>query len=464
MKVIKGGTVIAASDGVHSARLADIRIVDDRIAAIEPPDQTVPEGDWQVIHAAGMIVAPGFVDDHRHLWQTPLRGLAADLTALGYRSDVRGMFGPHYTPEDLYVGTLAGALDALDSGITTIGDFAHVMNGPEFADASLAALEASGMRASFGYGTPTSQDAGAWYSNSKLGHAEDIRRVCKSLSSELVNVFMAARPPYLVSPEVTQNDWALARDLGIRLHLDGGLGGGMWGGVRHFALRNLSDVGLAGPDTTYVHCNNLADDEYKIIADTGGHVTISPFAEMNVGHGMPAIAATTGAGIRPSLSGDFVTQTSADMFSVMRAAISASRGLEGYKAFHEERGIDAWTITSADMLEFATQRGAHSLGMEKEIGAISEGMKADIIVIDANSLHLSPVNDPIGTLVMQATPRDVDTVLVNGKVVKQAGRLLRQDITAIRDRLNACRDRLYGAAGINAEGQQQSPGTSVWSW
>lgn len=464
MKVIKGGTVIAADEGKNTARIADIRIVDDKIVAIEPSDQTNVEGDWQVINAAGMIVAPGFVDDHRHLWQTPLRGLAADLTAPGYRSEVRGMFGPHYTPEDLYIATLAGALDALDSGITTIGDFAHVMNGPEFADASLAALADTGMRAAFGYGTPTTGDASAWYSNSKRGHANDIRRVCKGLSSELVSVFMAARPPYLTTPEITMNDWSLARDLGIRLHLDGGLGGGMWGGVRHFALRTLAEMDLAGADTTYVHCNNLADDEYKVIADTGGHVSISPFAEMNVGHGMPAIAATVGAGIRPSLSGDFVTQTSADMFSVMRAAISASRGLAGYRAFNEEHGIETWSVTSAEMIEFATQRGAHSLGMDDKVGAISEGMKADIIMIDANSLHLAPVNDAVGTLVMQATPRDVDTVLVNGRVVKQAGRLLHHDLAGIRDKLNACRDRLFVAAGVNVQDPRQPQSASVWSW
>lgn len=443
----------------------DVFIEDDRITVVEPSADHAQEG-WEIIDAAGMIVMPGLVDDHRHLWQTPLRGLAADLTAPGYRGDIRGRFGPHYTPEDLHIATLAGALDAIDSGVTTIGDFAHIMNGPEFADKSMDALRQSGIRVVFGYGTPTDADSDAWYKHSSFGHSEDIGRVVEDARKKggQVGVMMAARAPYLMTDEVVRHDFGLARELGIRIHIDGGLGGGVWGGVRHYPIRQYEELGLLGPDVTYVHCNNLAEDEYAAIAQSGGHVSVSPIAELNVGHGIPAIAPLLAAGVRPSLSGDYVTQAGGDMFGVMRMALSVSRGVQGRDAFNAMRGIDEWDLHVGDMLDFATAGGAASLGHGSEIGRLAPGMQADIVLIDARSLRLMPMNDPVATIVMQATPGDVDTVMIGGRILKQDGRLTNPDLDEIIGRLADCRNRLFERAGVSLGGRFAEGKRSSWEW
>src|SRR5690606_28508051 len=111
-----------------------------------------------------------------------------------------------------------------------------------------------------------------------------------------------------------------------------GLGGGKWG-PRHYPIRLLREAGLLADDTTYIHCNNLDDDEYRLIAASGGSISMSPCAEMHVGHGLPATGRALAAGIRPALSIDYVTQVAGDMFATMRSVLATERGLRSRAAF-----------------------------------------------------------------------------------------------------------------------------------
>jgi len=131
----------------------DVLVEDDRIAAVGAPDAAAPGDaevvDVEVVDARDRIVLPGLVDSHRHLWQSALRGIAGDWTLGQYFARMRGVLGGHFRPEDTYAGTLLGAVEALDAGITTVVDWSHNINGPEHADAAWAALEAGGGRAVF---------------------------------------------------------------------------------------------------------------------------------------------------------------------------------------------------------------------------------------------------------------------------------------------------------------------------
>jgi 5-methylthioadenosine/S-adenosylhomocysteine deaminase len=446
--VLSGGTVVTGYPLGEVRPRADVWISGETIVAITPAgERSVPAG-CEVINASGAIVMPGLIDTHRHLWQTALRGMSSDLIAPEYRHELREALVPLYRPEDVYASTLSGAIEVLDCGITTLLDWVHIMNSPEHADASVAALRASGIRAIFAHSCPNDSEAIRWWSNSDRNHPHDVMRLRRVLSDDNAKVTMAfgARAPQLVQRQVRVHDWRLARELDLRIVTDGGIGGGMWGG-RTYPIRLLQEDGLLGPDCVYVHCNNLAADEYALIADTGGFISISPCAEMHVGFGMPGTMNALSHNIRPALSTDSVTFVSGEMFGTMRSTLSAVRAMLGYLATQRERGVARWELTTADILDFATRCGAAALGMSERTGTLAEGKLADIVILNTRSPRLSPTNNPIATIVLQATPADVDTVIVGGQVVKRNGTLTCCDPDAVRTGVVKSRDWLIQNGG-----------------
>lgn len=418
--VLAGGDVVSMDPGIGVLRSADVAFEDGVITQV---GGTVDRAGATVLDAAGRIVLPGFVDSHRHTWQTQLRGLAVDCTAPQYRTVIRHRFGPAYRPDDVYAGTLLGALEALDCGVTTLVDWAHIMNTPEHADASVAALTDAGIRAVFAYGTPNGEDAQAWYDRSELPHPADIRRVRDRYFGDdrgLRTLALGARPPHNVTPEVLRHDWRLARDLGIRLTVDG-VGRGRWSGLRHDDFGELERAGLLGPDTTYVHGNQLTDRDIAVLAASGGTSSIAPEVEMSCGHGTPATGRLVAAGVRPSLSTDVPAMSGPDMFTVMRITLAAERmRLTG----DPSSWPDSWQLGVRDVLEFATRAGAEACGLGDRTGSLTPGRRADIVLVDRSGLNLTAVDDPVAAVVCFAGVRDVDTVLVDGVVVKRSGRLV----------------------------------------
>lgn len=146
--LVKGGRLLTMADGVEETA-ADLLIEGTRIAAI---GRGLAVADAETLDATGMIVLPGFVDTHRHVWQTPLRTLAADWSLYDYFTQMRLVYGSFFTAEDAYLGNLAGALEALAAGVTTVVDHCHVINTPEHADEAIRGLDEAGIRAVFCYG------------------------------------------------------------------------------------------------------------------------------------------------------------------------------------------------------------------------------------------------------------------------------------------------------------------------
>jgi cytosine/adenosine deaminase-related metal-dependent hydrolase len=447
-KVVVGGTIVTGHAEASALHGMDVWIAGDVILDVLPGGAKTVPSDCEVIDASGCIVMPGLIDSHRHLWQTTLRGLSSDLIAPEYRHQLREALVPIYRPDDVYAATLAGALEALDCGITTVLDWAHIMNSPAHADASIAALRDSGIRGVFAHSAPNDFEAPSWWANSARKHPEDARRVREVLFDDSARVTMAlgARAPQLVQKEVRIHDWNLARELGLRITTDGGIGGGFWGG-RKYPIKLLFEDDLLGPDCCYVHCNNLTSEEYKLIADTGGSISMSPCGELHVGFGFPATLAALEHGIRPALSIDSVIFVAGDMFGTMRTTLGQMRGMLGWMATQNDTGVESWNITTADILEFATLRGAAALGLESRTGSITAGKQADIVLLNTRSIRMAPANNPIAAIVLQASPADVDTVLVAGEVVKRQGKLVVRDQDAALRQLIESRDWLLGHGG-----------------
>ncbi len=200
------------------------------------------------------------MDTHRHTWESLIRATGPDWSHAQYFTGVRTVMGGLYTPEDNYVGNLLGALEALDSGITTLYDWSHNNNSPEHADASVEGLKDSGIRGVFAYGNSNAE----WFPpNTIATNYDDIRRVRKQhfpSDDGLVTMAVAARGPQFTTLDITEKDFRTARDLGVRITVH--VGDGLWGFSR--PLVQLQSRGLLGDDTTYVHCNTIGDERIPV--------------------------------------------------------------------------------------------------------------------------------------------------------------------------------------------------------
>jgi cytosine/adenosine deaminase-related metal-dependent hydrolase len=413
--LIQGGIVVTMeSQGV--LRNADVLIEGGRILAI---GRQLPAQDAHIIDAGKMIVLPGFVDAHRHCWQGAIRNIAVDTDLKGYFGDILASLAPRYRPEDVYAGTLSSDVEALDSGITALYDWAHIMNSPAHADEAIRAHRRSGMRVVFGYGFPNISPEWFYESAKPLACDEVIRVRDTYFAGQrgLLTLGLALRgPEHMSTFEVTRSDWTLARDLGLPISVHVGTGSD---GVKYHAIQRLHDAGLLFEDTSYVHCVTLTDEDRKRIRDSGGYCISTPAVEMMMDFGIPGINKALAAGMRPGLGVDVVTTVGGDMFTQMRAAHQVAR----MQAFLEkEQGYGA--VTSADILSFATIDGARAIGLGDSVGSLKEGKCADLLLLRTDRIALSPLNDPIGAIVAAATVADVDTVIVDGIIKKREGTLI----------------------------------------
>ncbi|MGI5242023.1 amidohydrolase family protein [Dactylosporangium sp. CA-139066] len=420
--LLTGGTVVSLDPSVGDLKRADVLLEAGVIVAVA---ERIDAPDAAVIDATDRIVMPGFVDTHRHTWQTALRGAGADWTFAEYLAAIHGRLRPCYRPEDVYLGNLLGRLEALHSGVTTMLDWFHCAQSPEHADAAVAALRDVPGRSIFCYGA-------GWGTTDPIG--AEVRRVRSGLSGDgLVTMALGLRGPELTTMDTVAEELRLAAELRLRtsVHIESG-------GTRR-PIAELRAHGLLRDTTTFVHANRIGDDELRMLADAGASVSISPDVELKMGMGWPETGRMLAAGLRPTLSVDDCPSNGGDMFATMRTAYAVQRGLDG-------------GLRSRDLLEFATVDGARACGLAARTGSITPGKDADIILLRADDLTVFPVNHPAGTIVTAGHPGLVDTVIVAGRVVKRDGVLVDVDLPALRSRLVASRDRIAAAAGVALDG------------
>lgn len=393
-----------------------------------------------VIDGTDRAVLPGFVDTHRHTWQGAIRQVGTGWDFPKYRQHIQLTWGPEFTPDDVYIGNLTGALGALDAGITTLRDESHIQNSTQHTDAAIAALRDSGIRGVFAFGWP-SIDSNKWMLRGEATHPEDIRRVRSDVLADddaLVTLQAMLRGPELSTLDVTSKDLAMARELGIRSSMH--VGNGPWG-PEFRGIGSLGDAGLLAEDLLFIHCCTSDDDELKMLADSGAHASVSAAVEAVLpGLGAPATGRLLAAGIRPSLSIDTEASVAGDMFNVMRAALTAQN--VGISIAPDTYGTLP-AFTPADLLAMATIEGARASGLDHKSGSITPGKDADLIVIRLDDANLLPANDIAASIVGAGHPGNIDTVFVAGEVRKYGGRLVGCDIADIRARAEASRDRLF---------------------
>ncbi|MGN9758454.1 amidohydrolase family protein [Streptomyces sp. SD31] len=438
--LLRAGHVLSMDPAIGDLPHGDVLIEDGTIAAV---DREI-SADAEVLDMTGRIVIPGFVDTHRHTWEAPIRGVAPDATLDDYFVDILDTFAPLYTPEDVYAGNLAGSLECLNAGITTLVDWSHINNTPEHPDAAIQALTETGIRAQYAYGSANTSLADYWFESKIAVPGDDVRRIrAQYFASDdgLLTMALATRGPGFCTNEVVTSEWALARELGIPItvHVAMGRLAGRFGMVKQ-----LNDLGLLGPDTTYIHCCYLHEDEWRMVADSGGTVSIAPQVEVQMGHGWPPVMKAIEYGLRPSLSIDVVTTVPGDMFTQIRAAFGAERARVNADCWKANMPVPDTMLTARQMLEIATVNGAHVAGVEDRTGSLTPGKRADVVAIDATALNVAPVHDAAAAVTLSADVSNVDTVIVDGVIRKRDGRLV-ADPDRARRLVQESRDRLLTA-------------------
>jgi 5-methylthioadenosine/S-adenosylhomocysteine deaminase len=425
--VIRNAYVLTMDASLGDLPGADVHVRNGAIAAV---GRAIAAPGAERIDGTGMIVLPGLIETHWHLWTTLLRSLSGDKQEHGYFPTSRTV-GTFYGPDDMYAAARLAAAEAVHSGITFVHDWCHNVRSPEFAQADLRALREAGIRARFSYGSPT----GA--SNDATIDLDDLKRLREGWADYsnggLLTLGLAWRG---TASQATLRDYSVARDLGLPISVHANNFKSSAGGIAAIARQNL-----LGPFVQVIHAIWCSPEEMKALADSGATISVSPYTELRIGFGMPLAAEFVAAGIPVGLSVDTPALSgNADMFAIMKAIQNIENG----------RALDEFKLSARRVLELATIGGARSMGLDEEIGSLTPGKRADLIMVNTRALNLGVFSEPAHMLVEAAQPANVDTVVVDGKILKRGGELVNVVATEVIDAAGAAYAAVHKRSG--------------WSW
>jgi 5-methylthioadenosine/S-adenosylhomocysteine deaminase len=432
--LVKGGAVITVDPALGVMPCADVRIRDGAIDAV---GRDLESDDLEVIDASGMIVMPGLIDTHCHMWSTLGRNFVAD-DGFGYYP-AKWATAHLYSPEDFHASVLLGLAELANGGVTTVHNWSHNSRSSAHVDAELRAHEVLPLRARY-----------------SLGHIE-------GLAPDTPNLF----------PDVSRirNEWCspggrMKGLLGLGLNLRGmvqseaaifhqememALRAGLPVSIHATQSRpNLDDAasyerrGYLGPDFLFCHYVAASQSDRDAMARTGTPLSFATLSEMRLGHdGDPrqAFLNMRAAGVLISLSSDAASIAPLNMLEAMRVTWNMAVPHE------DDESKVAHPLSFAETIEMATLNGAKALGLGDMTGSLTPGKRADVIMINTNDVNIAPAAHPNTTIVQSASPVNVDTVMVDGRILKRGGKLVGIDVEAILAAAKGSALRIRSAAG-----------------
>jgi cytosine/adenosine deaminase-related metal-dependent hydrolase len=436
--LFKGATILPMHEGAEDLPIGDLLVEGDRIAAIAPK---LDVADAETIDASGTVLCPGFVDTHRHTWQTLLHGVRTDWNLLDYMTYIRGMYCVCHEPEDAALANWVGALEALDSGITTLVDHSHLQLSEAHSDALAEGFIRSGIRGIHCYGTYRNLayrpgqdssdlprllgDVNAPLDEWQRRNATRIRDKYFGDTSGRVRFGIASREfETLAESDSMLAELRWARTLQparISIHV------GMSAREPLNVVRALHEAGEIGPDLLFIHGNHLGNAELQMIIDGGASISSAIEIEMTYGAN-PVVERFTAMGGQSSLGIDATIDFGGDMFGQMRALLNVWR-LE--RALKNPLKMTR-KVHQRKVLEIATVSAARAIGFGHIAGSLAVGKKADLLLMRIDALGLAPMADPYAAVVTYGHPSLVDTVMVDGCIVKRQGKLVGIDWPAVR--------------------------------
>jgi cytosine/adenosine deaminase-related metal-dependent hydrolase len=445
--IIRNGAVVSLDPEVGEYDDADVLIDGGEIVEV---GRGLTASADEEIDASDHIVLPGFVDSHIHLAQTQVRGIAGDWSLMGeYFEHMLGNITGLYQPEDMYLGGLFGAFEKLYTGTTTALDWSYP-NTLEHGERAVDALQDAGLRAVYTYGPP-GDDAARWWFESDVGlpeeHIRDLHEA-KIRDDDLLSLALGLRGPDFCVDETALADLELARDLDAlaTVHMGAALWPSSVYGEDYQGFGCYRDE--LGPDVNVAHGNHFSQADVDHAVDAGASFSATPEVEMQMGHGIPVTGKVLEAGGRPAWGVDVCSNINGDIGSQMRVGMQVQRMFDNQEILEGGEEVTEVSIACRETLEMATIEGARALGLEDEIGTVTPGKRADLVLLQANDFLTAPSLDPVQTAVFQSDPAQIDTVLVDGEVVKRDGELTNPLVDEEFDRFVASGERLVDEAGL----------------
>lgn len=381
--------------------------------------------DQQLIDAAGCVLMPGLVNAHTHLYQVLLRAVWEDLELMPWLKRIYGC-ARVLRPEHFYTGSLLACAEAIRSGVTTVCEHNFLNPSPECARETLRAMREAGLRSVF---ARTIMDTGEIVPECTREKPETAFRRIETLLAEHAGVdklsFMTGpnTPPINTTPGLLKEIrcFADAKSLGISAHVAESKS--VVECVRSEHGKNgvvefLHQFGIPTSNSIFAHSVHVSSDEIRILKETGASVSHNPVSNMMLGDGVAPVVEMLHEGVNVALGTDGAASNhSQDLFDTMKAASLLQ------KVHHQDAGV----ITPYEVLRMATLGGAKALGLDTICGTVELGKRADLILLNLNTLHNQPINDVVSQIVHCAKASDVQTVIVNGELLMRDRRLMRHD-------------------------------------
>jgi 5-methylthioadenosine/S-adenosylhomocysteine deaminase len=421
--LIRGATVITL-DADNLIFEGDVFIEHGRIRALGAFLNSSNTG-VEVIDARGSVLLPGFVQTHVHLCQTLFRGAADDLALIDWLKNRIWPMEAAHTAESVYASARLGIAELIRGGTTC----ALTMETVRHTDAVFTAVEETGFRATVG---KCMMDKGQdvpplllEQTEASIAESLDLLECWHGQLDNRIRYCFAPRFALSCSREMLQRIARIAQERGVVVHTHASENKNEIEVVElETGLRNieyLNEVGLTGSHVVLAHCVHLDENEFEVLARTGTHVAHCPSSNLKLGSGFAPIPEMMKRGISVSLGADGAPcNNRLDMFTEMRTAALIQKALHG-----------ADTLPALSVLRMATINGAKALGLEKEIGSIEAGKRADLTLVNLDRLHTTPRPDPVSTIVYAAEAGDVETVIIDGRVVMRNRELTTLDEQAV---------------------------------
>lgn len=429
--VIRNAYVMTMDPKTGDLADADVHVRNGAIVAV---GHNLRAGSALLIDGRDMIVLPGLVETHWHMWNTLLRSMSGDKREHGYFPTALAL-GKAYLPSDMYQGTRLAAAEAVYGGITSVHDWCHNIRSPQYAEENLRALRESGIRARFSYGAAQGHPA------DQPIDLDDLARLHRSWAANsgggLLSLGLAWRGVSTgatgsVSATAYRQDFDAARRLGIPIsvHANNRKGSD--------AIALLAREKFLGKDVQVIHATWVSPEEIRALAENGDPVSLSPYTELRIGFGIPPTGDFLAAGIPVGLSVDTTALSgNADMFAIMKVI----------QNIENARTLNEFKLPARRVLELATIEGARSMGIGDRVGSLVPGKRADLIMVDTRDVNLAVFTEPAHLLVEAAQPANIDTVMVDGRILKRDGKLTAVDTAQVTSEARAALAALRKRAG-----------------
>jgi cytosine/adenosine deaminase-related metal-dependent hydrolase len=421
--LISGGTIITIDEHRRVIKDGAVLIENDRVAQVGKADhiKAEPRAEFE-IDARGMVVLPGLIDTHVHLAQALLRGCADDTSLIDWLQKFVWPLQGNFEAEDGKASAELCMLEMIKSGTTTfLESLLHSRYG---FDGIAESVENSGMRGILSKTVMGLPGYGTEKSIMHPGMIEDGETCLREVESHFnrwdgrangrVRVWYGARSLGGCTKELYERIATSARELGtgVTMHLSE-----VQEDVRYakkefgmMPAEFMNKVGLVGRNVVFAHGVWLTEKEWQILADKGGSVAHCPSSNMKLASGIPKVPEMLHAGVNVGLGCD--GGPSNNCYDLVREMKTAS-------LLQKAKLLDPLAMRAETVLEMATINGAKALSLEKDLGSIEVGKKADVILIALKKPHLTPAFSPVSNLVYAAEGSDVETVLIDGEVVME---------------------------------------------